>query len=40
MLPKLLAIIAGERDLALAEDEQLDYDDTAELILLLEQLKD
>lgn len=37
-VPKLQAIIAGERDLALAEDEALDYDDAAELVLLLEGL--
>ena len=39
LLPKLLSIIAGERGLALAEDEALDYDDAAELILLLEGLR-
>lgn len=38
LLPKLLAIIAGARDLALAADESLDFDDAAELQLLLESL--
>jgi hypothetical protein len=37
-LYKLQAIISGERDLALAEDEALHYDFAAELILLLEGL--
>lgn len=37
-LHKLQAILAGERDLSLAEDENLDYDDAAELQLLLETL--
>ncbi|SDZ83691.1 Tetratricopeptide repeat-containing protein [Thiothrix caldifontis] len=35
-LHKLQAIIAGERDLALAEDEDLHYEGAAELVLLLE----
>ena len=35
-LHKLQAIIAGERDLALVEDEGLYYRDAAELVLLLE----
>ena len=37
-LHKLQAILAGERDLALAEDESLPYDGAAELVLLLEGL--
>ena len=37
-LHKLQAIIAGERDLALAEDEELHYELAAELIVLLESL--
>ena len=37
-LYKLQAIISGERDLALAEDEALHYEGAAELILLLEGL--
>ncbi|MGB1011931.1 MAG: hypothetical protein ACPGVP_19615, partial [Thiolinea sp.] len=37
-LHKLQAIIAGERDLALAEDEELNYELAAELIVLLESL--
>jgi tetratricopeptide (TPR) repeat protein len=36
MLPKLLAVLHGERDPALAADPALDYDDAAELLLLLE----
>ncbi len=38
-LHKLQAIIAGERDLALAEDEGLHYQFAAELVLLLEGLE-
>ncbi|WP_287604439.1 CHAT domain-containing protein [Thiothrix sp.] len=38
-LHKLQAIIAGERDLALAEDEGLHYQYAAELVLLLEGLQ-
>ncbi|MGB5598698.1 MAG: hypothetical protein WBM66_08250, partial [Thiothrix litoralis] len=38
-LHKLQAIIAGERDLALAEDEGLNYELAAELVLLLEGLQ-
>ncbi|UJS24420.1 tetratricopeptide repeat protein [Thiothrix winogradskyi] len=38
-LHKLQAIIAGERDLALAEDEGLKYDLAVELVLLLEGLE-
>lgn len=38
-LYKLQAILAGERDLALVEDERLPYDGAAELVLLLEQLE-
>ncbi|QTR49929.1 CHAT domain-containing tetratricopeptide repeat protein [Candidatus Thiothrix anitrata] len=37
---KLQAIIAGERDLALAADERLYFELAAELILLLEQLRE
>ncbi|QTR50022.1 tetratricopeptide repeat protein [Candidatus Thiothrix anitrata] len=39
-LHKLQAIIAGERDLALAEDEGLHYSFAAELVLLLEGLEE
>jgi tetratricopeptide (TPR) repeat protein len=38
MLPKLQAILHGDRDLALTADPALDYDDAAELLLLLETL--
>jgi tetratricopeptide (TPR) repeat protein len=38
-LHKLQAIIAGERDLALAEDEGLYFESAAELVLLLEGLQ-
>ena len=38
MLPKLHAILHGDRDPALAADPALDYDDAAELLLLLETL--
>jgi tetratricopeptide (TPR) repeat protein len=39
LFPKLIAILQGDRDPALADDPSLDYDDAAELILLLEALK-
>lgn len=39
LLPKLQAILRGSRDPALAGDPDLDYDDAAELELLLEHLK-
>lgn len=38
MLPKLHAILNGDRDPALAADPALDYDAAAELLLLLETL--
>ena len=38
MIPKLQAILNGARDPALAADPDLDYDDAAELRLLLESL--
>lgn len=38
LLPKLLAILRGERDPALCDDPELDYDDAVELRLLLEEL--
>ncbi len=38
LAPPLLAILDGSRDPALANDPALDYDDAAELTLLLEQL--
>jgi hypothetical protein len=38
MLPKLHAILHGDRNPALAADPALDYDDAAELLLLLERL--
>lgn len=39
VLPALEAILQGSRDPALAEDPALDYDDAAELLLLLERLE-
>ncbi len=39
LIPKLQAIVKGSRDLALADDPALDYDDAAELTLLLERLE-
>jgi len=38
VIPKLNAILQGERNPALADDPELDYDDAAELLLLLEAL--
>jgi hypothetical protein len=38
VLPKLHAIFHGDRDSALASDPALNYDDAAELLLLLERL--
>jgi tetratricopeptide (TPR) repeat protein len=38
LLAKLQAILRGERDLKLADDPNLDYDDAVELLLLLEAL--
>ena len=38
MLPKLNAILHGDRDPTLATDPALNYDDAAELLLLLETL--
>ena len=38
MIPALQAILCGSRDAALAEDPALEYDDAAELRLLLEEL--
>jgi tetratricopeptide (TPR) repeat protein len=38
LFPKVLAVLRGARDPALATDPELDYDDAAELLLLLEQL--
>lgn len=38
LLPKLIAILQGQRSPTLADDPDLDYDDAAELLLLLEQL--
>jgi tetratricopeptide (TPR) repeat protein len=38
VFPKLLAVLRGERDPALADDPALDYDDAVELRLLLERL--
>jgi tetratricopeptide (TPR) repeat protein len=35
VFPKVLAVLRGERDPALAADPELDYDDAAELLLLL-----
>jgi hypothetical protein len=38
MIPKLQAILHGSRDPALADDAALEYDDAAEVLLLLEQV--
>jgi hypothetical protein len=38
MLPKLHAILHGDRNPTLAADLALEYDDAAELLLLLETL--
>ena len=38
LVPKLQAIRAGSRDPRLAEDPELDYDDAAEILFLLEKL--
>ncbi|MBU1724199.1 MAG: tetratricopeptide repeat protein, partial [Gammaproteobacteria bacterium] len=38
LIEKLQAILAGERDLAVAEDEELHYELAVELLVLLEQL--
>jgi hypothetical protein len=39
MLLKLHAILHGDRDPALAADQELDYYDAVELLLLLETLR-
>ena len=39
MIPALQAILAGSRDPALASDPALDYDDAAEILILLESLE-
>ena len=39
VLSKLVAVVRGERDLALAEDPGMDYRDAAELLLLLQSQK-
>lgn len=39
LIPALQAILFGSRDPALADDPKLDYDDVAELLLLLERLR-
>ncbi|HEX9439206.1 MAG TPA: hypothetical protein VF909_05975, partial [Roseiflexaceae bacterium] len=38
LIPKLQTVLHGARDPALAEDPELDYDDAAELLLLLERV--
>jgi tetratricopeptide (TPR) repeat protein len=38
VIPKLIAILQGERNPSLADDPELDYNSAAELLLLLEQL--
>jgi hypothetical protein len=38
LVAKLQAVLHGSRDPALAEDAALDYDDAAELVLLLERV--
>ncbi|MGZ5944897.1 MAG: hypothetical protein ACXWN8_21105, partial [Isosphaeraceae bacterium] len=40
VLTALRAILAGNRDPALADDPALDYNDAAEILLLLERLRD
>ena len=40
LVPKILAIIEGERDLHLAEDPSLSFDASAELLFLFEKLQD
>jgi tetratricopeptide (TPR) repeat protein len=40
LIPKLQAVLAGSRDPALADDPALDYDDAAELLLLIEKLSE
>jgi hypothetical protein len=40
LAPKLLAVLDGARDPAMADDPSLDYDDAVELKLLLEQFGD
>ena len=40
VLVALRAILAGNRDPALADDPALDFDDAAEILLLLERLRD
>ena len=39
-LYKLKMILAGKRNMSLADDEGMEYDDTVELILLLEELRE
>jgi tetratricopeptide (TPR) repeat protein len=36
LIPHLLAVLAGSRDVTLADDPNLDYDDAAELLFLIE----
>jgi hypothetical protein len=38
LIPHLQAVLAGSRDVTLADDPNLDYDDAAELLLLIESL--
>lgn len=38
LVPKMLAVLRGARDSALADDAEVDYRDAAELLLLLEAL--
>jgi tetratricopeptide (TPR) repeat protein len=38
LIPKLQALLAGSRDPGLAADLELDYDDAAEILFLLEEL--
>jgi len=40
LIPKLQAILAGSRDPGLAEDPELDFDDAAEILFLLENLEE
>ena len=37
-LPKLVQVVEGGRDVAIADDTALDYDDAAELLFLIERL--
>lgn len=40
LVPKILAIIEGQRDVRLVEDPSLSFDASAELLFLIEKLQD